>query len=131
MTNRPAPSDSRAGRRATAGLAAIAVGVVLADSSVVTLGLPDILREFDAGVTDVAWVLVSFNVVLALLARPAASLVRRHGAGGAWRLGIAVFACASLACAIAAGHLAATTLVRSLMTEPPSLLDHPRQAGAA
>lgn len=101
MTNRPAPSDSRAGRRATAGLVAIAVGVVLADSSVVTLGLPDILREFDAGVTDVAWVLVSFNVVLALLALPAAALVRRHGAGGAWRLGIAVFACASLACAIA------------------------------
>ena len=38
-------------------LLALAVGLVLADSSVVTLGLPDVLVEFDATPPDVAWVL--------------------------------------------------------------------------
>ncbi|MGH2897461.1 MAG: hypothetical protein ACRDMZ_02210, partial [Solirubrobacteraceae bacterium] len=41
---------------------AIAVGVVLADSSVVTLGLPAMLRDFDAEVSQVAWVLTSYNL---------------------------------------------------------------------
>lgn len=80
---------------------AISVGVVLADSSVVTLGLPDVLRQFQASVAQVAWVLVSFNLVLALVALPAAAVVRRGGAAAAWRLGIAVFALASLGCALA------------------------------
>ncbi len=77
------------------------MGVVLADSSVVTLGLPAVLREFDAGVADVAWVLVAFNLVLALCALPAAALVRGRGVGGVWRIGIVLFAAASLACALA------------------------------
>ena len=80
---------------------ALAVAIVLADSSVVTLGLPAVLREFRADVTDVAWVLTSFNLVLALVALPAAVLVRRGGAIAAWRLGIVAFAAASLACALA------------------------------
>ncbi len=80
---------------------AISVGVVLADSSVVTLGLPDVLRQFQASVAQVAWVLVSFNLVLALVALPAAAAVRRGSAGVAWRLGMAVFALASLGCALA------------------------------
>ncbi len=80
---------------------ALVVGVVLADSSVVTLGLPDVLREFDSSVAQVAWVLISFNLVLALAALPAAALVRRRGTAIAWPVGIAVFALASLACAVA------------------------------
>ena len=80
---------------------ALAVAIVLADSSIVTLGLPGILREFRADVTDVAWVLTSFNLVLALVALPAAALVRRGSPVAAWRLGIVAFAAASLACALA------------------------------
>ncbi len=80
---------------------ALAVAIVLADSSIVTLGLPGVLREFRADVTDVAWVLTSFNLVLALVALPAAALVRRGSAVAAWRLGIVAFAAASLACALA------------------------------
>ena len=57
---------------------AAAVGLVLADSSVVTLALPDILREFDATVSEVAWVLTAFNLVLALAAVPAARWTRRR-----------------------------------------------------
>ena len=82
-------------------MVALAVGIVLADSSVVTLGLPGVLREFRADVTDVAWVLTSFNLVLAIVALPAAALVRRTSVIAAWRLGIVAFAAASLACALA------------------------------
>ncbi len=80
---------------------AVAVGVVLADSSIVTLALPDVLRAFDADVGDVAWVLISFNLVLALVTLPAAAFVQRRGARSAWRAGLVVFAAASLVCALA------------------------------
>lgn len=74
---------------------------MLADSSVVTLALPEVVRELDAAVADVAWVLTSFNLVLAVAALPAVALVRRGGAETAWRAGLLVFAAASLACAVA------------------------------
>jgi MFS family permease len=81
-------------------LLATGVGLALADSSLVTLALPDIVREFDVGITEVAWVLISYNVVLALCAVPAAHLTRRHP-----RLfcaaGLVIFAAASLACGLA------------------------------
>src|SRR6476619_411460 len=77
---------------------ALAVGLVLADSSVVVLALPDIYRELDSSVTAVTWVLVSFNLVMALAAVPAAHLARRVGPGRAAAVGLAIFAGASLAC---------------------------------
>ena len=96
----PGRAQDAHGRTRTA-LVALAVAIVLADSSIVTLGLPGVLREFRADVTDVAWVLTSFNLVLALVALPAAVIARRTGAVAAWRLGILAFAAASLACALA------------------------------
>ena len=56
---------------------AVAVGLVLADSSVVVLALPEIYRELDVSVTAVTWVLVAFNLVLALAAVPAAHAASR------------------------------------------------------
>jgi len=99
MTSAPAAGSTRDG--AQTGLIALVVGVVLADSSVVTLGLPDVLRDFDTSVAGVSWVLISFNLVLALVALPAAALVRGRGTAFAWRVGVALFALASLACAVA------------------------------
>ena len=55
----------------------LAVAVVLGDSGVVTLALPEILRDFGAQVGEVAWVLIAFNLVLALLAVPAARVCVR------------------------------------------------------
>jgi MFS family permease len=81
---------------------AIAVGLVLADSSIVVLALPEIYRELDTSVAGVTWVLVSFNLVLALAAVPAAHLARRIGPGRAAAIGLAVFAGAGLACGLAA-----------------------------
>jgi MFS family permease len=79
---------------------ALAVGLVLADSSIVVLALPDIYRELDTSVAGVTWVLISFNLVMALAAVPAALLARRVGPGRTAAVGLAVFAGAGLACAV-------------------------------
>ncbi|HET7573535.1 MAG TPA: MFS transporter, partial [Solirubrobacterales bacterium] len=79
---------------------ALAVGLVLADSSIVVLALPEIYRELDTSVAGVTWVLVSFNLVMALAAVPAALLARRVGPGRAASVGLAVFAGAGLACGV-------------------------------
>jgi MFS family permease len=88
------------GRRARTVLLGLSVGLVLADSSVVTLALPDILGEFNVEIATLAWALTSFNLALAVCALPAAYIARRKpklvfGAGAV------VFAAASLACAFA------------------------------
>jgi MFS family permease len=84
----------------SAVLLGIAIGLALADSSIVTLALPDVLREFDVAITTVAWVLTSFNLVLAGLAVPAAYVARRRPRE-AFAVGTLVFAGASLACGLA------------------------------
>jgi len=81
---------------------ALAVGLVLADSSIVVLALPQIYRDLDTSVAGVTWVLVSFNLVMALAAVPAAHLARRVGPGRAAAVGLAIFAGASLACGASA-----------------------------
>lgn len=81
-------------------LLTLAVGLALADSSIVTLALPEILREFDVTIARVAWVLIAFNLVLALAAVPAAYVARRH-ARTAFVAGTGVFAAASALCGLA------------------------------
>jgi MFS family permease len=81
-------------------LLGLAIGLALADSSVVTLALPDVLAELDVGITTVAWVLTSYNLVLAAFAVPAAYVARRRPRG-AFGVGAVVFAAASLACGLA------------------------------
>jgi MFS family permease len=90
---------------------ALAVGLVLADSSIVVLALPQIYRELDTSVAGVTWVLVSFNLVMALAAVPAAHLARRVGPGRAASFGLAVFAGAGIACA-ASEHLSTLIAAR-------------------
>ncbi|MGE5282048.1 MAG: MFS transporter [Chloroflexota bacterium] len=95
---------------------ALAVGLVLADSSIVVLALPQIYRELDTTVAGVTWVLVSFNLVMALCAVPAAHLARRAGPGRAAAVGLAVFAGAGIACGLSAhlGTLIAARCVQAL-----------------
>ncbi|WP_447646218.1 MFS transporter [Nocardioides zeae] len=82
-------------------LLTVTVGLVLADSAIVTLALPEMLQELDASVAEVAWVLISYNLVLGVLAVPAAlRRVRVHPRALA-AIGIAVFAGASAWCAAA------------------------------
>ncbi len=120
----------------------LAVGLVLADGSVVVLALPDIYRDLGTSVSGVTWVLVAFNLVLALCAVPAALLARRVGPGRAAAVGLAVFAGASLACGVseslgsllaarclqAAGGAVAVTAALELM---PSVVGSERGAAVA
>ena len=86
--------------RTRRGLVGLGIGLALADSSVVTLALPDILRQFDVEIPTVAWVLTSYNLWLALAAVPAAYAARRRPVP-AFAGGTLLFAAASLACALA------------------------------
>jgi MFS family permease len=92
---------SAAASRPRVAALALAVGVVLADSSIVVLALPEIYRDFDTSIAGVTWVLISFNLVMALAAVPAALLARRVGPARLAAVGLAVFAGAGLACGIA------------------------------
>src|ERR1700754_604080 len=90
-------------RSLTGVVAAISlvVAVVLGDSGVVTLALPEILQDFGAEVGQVAWVLIAFNLVLALIAVPAARLCVRGDPAKAVAGGLVVFAIATAGCAVA------------------------------
>ncbi len=79
----------------------LVVAVVLGDSGVVTLALPEILREFGAGVGPVAWVLIAFNLVLALAALPAARLCAQADPATATAAALGGFALATTVCAAA------------------------------
>jgi MFS family permease len=101
MGNREPPPAPR--RRIGLGAAlAAAVALVLADSSIVVLALPEVYRQFDVSVGAVVWVLVAFNLVLAAAAVPAAFLARRIGPARALVGGLMAFALACLGCALSA-----------------------------
>jgi MFS family permease len=86
--------------RVRTALLGLAVGIVLADSSVVTIALPEILGQFDVEVETLAWALTSYNLALALAALPAAFVARRRPAP-VFAVGVVVFAGASAACVLA------------------------------
>jgi predicted MFS family arabinose efflux permease len=90
-----------AARAAAVAVLSLAVAVVLGDSGVVTLALPEILRDFGAQVGGVAWVLIAFNLVLALVAVPAARVCLRGDPAVATAGGVIGFAGATIVCAVA------------------------------
>ncbi|MGZ6669049.1 MAG: MFS transporter [Solirubrobacteraceae bacterium] len=86
------------------GLAALLalVAVAFADSSIVVLALPDLLRQFDVSITSVAWVVTAYNLSLAVVAIAYARMPSRsrHPARTE-RIGALVFLAASVGCAVA------------------------------
>ena len=79
----------------------LAVAVVLGDSGVVTLALPEILRDFGAAVGQVAWVLIAFNLALAVVAVPAARVCVQRDPAAVTAGGVIGFAAATTVCALA------------------------------
>lgn len=88
-------------RRAVVPLLELAVAFVLADSAVVTLALPDILARLGGTVAQVAWVLIAFNLALAVAVVPVARLSAGRDPAGLTVAGLAVFGASSLVCALA------------------------------
>ena len=95
------PARSLAARRGAVASLSLVVAVVLGDSGVVTLALPEILRDFGAEVGEVAWVLIAFNLVLALVAVPAARVCVRGDPAAATTAGLIGFAVATTVCTVA------------------------------
>jgi predicted MFS family arabinose efflux permease len=83
-------------------LIAVAAGLALADASVVTLALPELLRQLDTSVEGVAAILIVYAAVIAAALIPAELLQRRIGAPRTAAGGLVLFAAASLVCSLSA-----------------------------
>jgi len=94
-------------------LLALGAGLALADASVVTLGLPQILNDLHTTVEGVAAVLGVYTIVLAAALVPAERLMAREGAVRVGVLGFALFSAASVVCALA-GSLAVLLVARGV-----------------
>lgn len=99
--------------RARHVLLAVAAGLALADASVVTLALPQLLRELHTSVEGVASILGVYTVVLAAALLPAERLQRRIGAPRTGAAGLALFALASVVCG-ASGSLGVLLAARAV-----------------
>ncbi|HSK16731.1 MAG TPA: MFS transporter [Gaiellaceae bacterium] len=91
---------------------ALAVAVAFADSSIVVLALPELYLELDASIEGIAWVITSYNLVVAVAAFALLPFVRRLPPGPTAFAGLGLFLAASVACALAGG-LATLVAARS------------------
>jgi MFS family permease len=84
--------------RAKSVLLAIAAGLALADASIVTLALPEILTELNTTIEGVAAVIGVYTIVLCVMLLPAWWLAQRVGYRAVGVGGFLVFALASVLC---------------------------------
>ena len=92
-----------------------AVFLTLADATIMSIAIPQMIRDLDASVTGVSWVMNGYNLVLTVLFLPMGRLADRFGHQRLFLLGLAVFTAASLGCALS-GSL--TLLVLSACCRP-------------
>jgi EmrB/QacA subfamily drug resistance transporter len=77
--------------------------IVGMDVTIVNVALPSIQRDFDASVLSLQWTTAAYTVVLASLLLLGGSLGDRLGRARVFKLGLALFTAASLACSLAPG----------------------------
>jgi predicted MFS family arabinose efflux permease len=97
----PAPASRSASRSVLLAAVATAVAVAFADSSIVVLALPELYARFDTSIEGVAWVITSYNLVLAVCALVLVLVVHRVRAHVILGVGSLLFLAASIACALA------------------------------
>ncbi len=90
-----------------------AVFLTLADATIMSIAIPQMIRDLDASVTGVSWVMNGYNLVLTVLFLPMGRLADRFGHRRLFLLGLAVFTAASLGCALS-GSLTMLVLFRVL-----------------
>jgi MFS family permease len=97
-------------------LLAVAAGLALADASVVTLALPELLHQLHTTVEGVALVLVVYAAVITIALLPAERLQRAVGAPRTAAGGMALFAAASAVASVSSslGLLLAARAVQAL-----------------
>lgn len=77
------------------------VFLIVLDTTIVTLAVPDIRHDLHAGAAGAQWVVNAYNLTIATLLIGAGALSDRLGARRAFGAGLAVFTTASLACGLA------------------------------
>jgi EmrB/QacA subfamily drug resistance transporter len=90
-------------RRWTLVAAIIGSSLAFIDGTVVNVALPSIQRELDASTADAQWVMESYALLLASLLLVGGALGDRFGRRRMFMLGVALFALASIGCALSAG----------------------------
>src|SRR5512134_736028 len=94
-------AEARSTRPVLTVAVALSVAVAFADSSIVVLALPELYARFDTTIEGIAWVITSYNLVLAVAALALVLLVHRARAHLLLGAGSVVFLGASVACAFA------------------------------
>jgi EmrB/QacA subfamily drug resistance transporter len=107
-----APGQATAGGRApratreqrwALGLASLASFVVILDVMVMSTALTSLRHQLGASLADLEWTVNAYTLSFAVLLMPAAALGDRLGRRRVFASGLAVFAVASAACALAPG----------------------------
>ena len=98
-----------ASRRWVIAAASLGSGMAFLDSTVLNVALPAVQTELGASARDVQWIYGAFALLLSALLLVGGTLGDRYGRRRAFVLGAAVFAAASVWCALAPGpgHLVA------------------------
>ncbi|MEU8900833.1 MFS transporter [Nocardia sp. NPDC048505] len=86
-----------------AGVAAVFVAVFMqmVDATIVTVAIPDIVRDLGASSAESSLMLTGYTVALACALLPSARLGMRWGRGGFFTVALAVFVGASVLCGLA------------------------------
>ncbi|ETK37481.1 MFS transporter, partial [Microbispora sp. ATCC PTA-5024] len=93
------------GPRTAPAFAAVAAGnfLVLLDTSILNVALPDLRRDLQAPVAALPWAVDAYTVVFAGLLLASGSLADRWGPRRVYRVALAAFGLVSLLCAAAPG----------------------------
>ncbi|MEO8718988.1 MAG: MFS transporter [Burkholderiales bacterium] len=89
----------------------LAIMMAVLDGAIANVALPTIARDLEASPADSVWVVNAYQLVITILMLPLASLGEIVGYRRIYRIGLAVFTLASLACALS-DSLAMLTLAR-------------------
>src|SRR6202789_4138736 len=96
------PND-RTAKNWVLGVTALASFMMALDAQVITTAFATIRSDFGASVETLQWTVNAFNLTFAVLLLTGAALGDRFGRRRMFAAGIALFALASAACALAGG----------------------------
>ncbi|RUL65875.1 DHA2 family efflux MFS transporter permease subunit [Dyella dinghuensis] len=94
-----------ASRRWTLLAAVLGSSLAFMDGTVVNVTLPAIQHQFNASVSDVQWIMEAYTLVLAALLLVGGALGDHYGRRRLFVIGIALFATASIGCAMSSSAL--------------------------
>src|SRR5829696_8026012 len=125
----------------TLGAVSFGLFMIMLDNTVVNVALPTIQRDLGAGLSELEWIVSGYALTFAALMLTGGKLADLFGRRRVFVIGLAVFSCSSLACALApsAGYLIGARVVQgagAALMNPATLsiisaTFPPRQRGAA